>query len=89
MQKEIGGSVAILGVNGPGAEAGNAAMCDGRDLPWLQDTPAEHVWTQWQVVYRDVIILDAENKEIAVFNLTDHDLSDPAEYAALRALLVR
>ena len=35
----------ILGVNAAGQEAGNALMCDGRTLPWLQDTQAADVKT--------------------------------------------
>jgi len=46
------------------------------------------VWNTWSVGYRDVIILDEQNEVIEVFNLTTHNLMDPAEYAALKALLV-
>jgi hypothetical protein len=87
MQDELG-TGRILGVNAVGSEAGNDAICTGRDLPWLQDTADQHVWSQWQVTYRDVIVLDEDNGRIEVYNLTDHDLSDPANYAALLALLL-
>jgi len=89
MQKELGlAPVRILGVNGIGLESGNTLVCEGRDLPWLQDTVDEHVWSQWQVTYRDVVILDGANVPVGVYNLTDHDLADPANYAELRALLL-
>jgi len=89
LQKELGlAPVRILGVNGIESESGNTLMCDGRDLPWLQDTPDEHVWSQWQVTYRDVVILDGDNVPVGVYNLTEHDLNDPANYAELRALLL-
>ena len=79
--------VRILGVNAAGLEASNEAMCNGRDLPWLQDTADAAVWTAWAVAYRDVIVLDASNEKIATFNLTAHDLAQPEEYAALKAIL--
>ena len=81
--------VHILGVNGIGHQADNATICAGRTLPWLQDVPGVDVWTSWQVAYRDVIILNADNEITAVFNLTDQDLGDPTHYDALRDLLVQ
>ena len=45
-------------------------------------------WTQWEVVYRDVIILDRDGAPVGVFNLTEHDLSMMGEYAALKGLLL-
>ncbi len=80
--------VQILGVNAVGLESGNASITSGRVLPWLQDTPAEDAWTKWGVTYRDVVILDPAGYRVGVFNLTEHDLSDPANYAALEQLLL-
>ena len=81
--------VRILGVNGAGLESGNAACCAGRTIPWLQDDAGSDVWGLWDVNYRDVILLDAQNLPIAVYNLTEHDLGNPADYEALKALLVQ
>ena len=47
--------VRILGVNPAGYASGNAAMCQGRVLPWLQDTAQQDVWGSWQVTWRDVV----------------------------------
>jgi hypothetical protein len=89
MQTELAAApVAILGCNSAGSESNNAAACDGKDIPWLQDTPEEHVWSQWQVTYRDVWILDENNIPVAVYNLTEHDLNDPANYLALKTMIV-
>lgn len=79
--------VRILGVNAAGQESGNAVMTAGRDLPWLQETFAEPVWTTWDVEWRDVVILDGANRPLAVYNLTDHPLSEATNYAELKALL--
>ncbi|MBM4130272.1 hypothetical protein FJ250_04500 [bacterium] len=81
------GGVHILGVNAAGQESGNAAMIAGRDLPWLQETLAEPVWGPWNVEWRDVVILDGANRPLAVYNLTEHPLSEAANYAELKALL--
>lgn len=81
-------SIHILGVNGIGQESGNALTCAGRSLSWLQDTPAETVWDRWRVNYRDVVILDTDNSVLSAYNLTQHDLADPVNYAALRQLLL-
>ncbi len=72
-------------MNESGFDADNDQMCDGRDLPWLQETD-EEVWDGWGVVYRDVWVLDADNDVVGVFNLTGTSLGEPANYAALRAL---
>lgn len=92
MQEELdagdaAGQVQILGVNETGQESGNAGMTTGRDLPWLQETAAMPVWGPWAVTWRDVIILDRSNRKVGVYNLTLHPLSDPTNYAELKAML--
>ena len=79
--------VRLLGVNGIGHESGNEQTCEGRSLPWLQDVPDEDVWTSWQISYRDVVILDGMNVPVTVYNLTEHDLGNPANYAELKSIL--
>ena len=93
MQNEIDAmgltlDVRILGINESGQESGNETACQGKDLPWLQEVPAEPVWATWKINYRDVVILDGDNVPVHVFNLTDHNLSDPAEFAILKSMLV-
>jgi hypothetical protein len=81
--------VRILGVNGIGQEAGNPQITPGRTLPWLQDVPASNVWASWQVNWRDVVILDDQNRPIAIYNLTLNDLGMQAHYDYLKSLLVQ
>jgi len=93
MQQELDGlglalDVVILGVNEVGHESGNELMTSGRDLPWLQDTVVDDVWGAWAPTYRDVVVLDPLNQEIAVFNLTVHDLGDAVEYEALKQIFI-
>jgi hypothetical protein len=79
--------VHILGINAVGQEASDSLMTAGRSLPWLQDTTAQDVWGSWLVTWRDVVVLDAQNRPIAIYNLTVHDLVRPAAMDSLRQLL--
>ncbi len=81
-------SIQILGINGIGLESGNGSMTTGRVLPWLQPVADEDVWALWQVEYRDVVILGPANQQLGAFNLTVNDLSDPANYTALKNQLL-
>ncbi len=91
MQKELdlaSPGIQLSGVNETGHESGNAEACAGKTLPWLQDNVMENVWSFWSVTYRDVILLDAGNEVVGVYNLTAHDLNVPANYDELKAMLV-
>jgi hypothetical protein len=79
--------IQILGINGAGLESGNAAICNGRDLPWLQETPSGTVWIDWEVAWRDVVILDVENRPVTSYNLSTHRLDVPANYETLKGLI--
>jgi hypothetical protein len=79
--------VNILGINPPGFEAGNETICDGRDLPWLQETQDDHVWQDWDVTYRDVIILDPKTLKVDVYNLTEHNLAETESRNVLKQKL--
>jgi hypothetical protein len=79
--------VRILGVNPFDHARSNPAMCAGRDLPWLQETETDDVWSAWSVTYRDVIVLDADNVPVDVYNVTDYDLSVEANREELKQKL--
>jgi hypothetical protein len=80
--------VSILGINPPELESGNEAMYAGRSLPWLQETvDGDEVWGDWGVTYRDVVILNAANEVVDVYNLTVHDLTDAGSREALKQRL--
>ena len=85
---ELPHPVQILGINEAGYDAYNDYMTFGRNLPWLQDTYSAHVWSTWEVAYRDVVVLDEDNYRYTVYNLTEHDLSDPDNYETLKQILV-
>jgi len=94
MQKELETEnpstiIRLAGINQIGSEdpAANQLNCDLRDIPWLQDILAENVWVDWQVTYRDVIILDVENKVVDVYNLSTYNLANAANYAELKSRL--
>jgi hypothetical protein len=81
-----GVDVRIVGVNETGHESNSDLMCDQRDLPWLEEADTG-VWDAWEVEYRDVIVLDADNFVVDAFNLSSRDLNDEANYSALADLL--
>ncbi len=74
-------------MNSQGAESGIPDMCLDRDLPLLQDTATANVWGVWAVAYRDVFVIDWDNRVVAIYNLTEHDLAQPANYAAMKDVL--
>jgi len=80
--------IRIQAINQIGKEAGVDTMCAGRDIPLFQDTSVDHVWVQWQVRYRDVYILDEENRHVALYNLTDNGLTVAENYDELKQLLL-
>ncbi len=63
-------------------------FCENADLPLLQSTLETDWWEDWQVFYRDVVILDRDGNQVDVFNLTDHDLVNEDEFQALKTLLL-
>ena len=81
-------SIELIGVNEVGHDSANDQMCDGRDIPWLQDTSAGDWWGAWSPTYRDVVILDGAGELAGVYNLTDHPLTDEANYVELKAMIV-
>lgn len=78
--------VTIFGVNDVGFEAGNPTVTAGRDIGWLQATDAEPVWQAWGITYRDVVILDEDNRVVAIYNVTQNNLQDVEKYDELKAL---
>jgi len=78
----------ILGLTQIPDSLGNATVVIGRTIPWLQDTEEWKAWESWQVTYRDVVILDGENKVLHVYNLTRYDLAIAANYATLKNLIL-
>ncbi len=93
MQKEfdamaVAPGIRILGINQVGQESQNDVNCEGRDIPWLQETMTELVWVPWDVTYRDVVIVDGTNRRLTAFNLTDKNLAVAANYEALKTLLL-
>ncbi len=59
----------------------------GRDLALLQDTESAKAWDSWYVTYRDVVILDAQDRVAGIYNLTENNLADAEKYEVLKAFL--
>jgi len=54
----------------------------------LQDTTSEKVWQRWAVNFRDVRILDPQNRLVGVYNLTTNDLAFASNQVTLKALFL-
>lgn len=93
MQKQLDishpGKVQIVTINYAGHESGVGLAVSGRDTPLLQDTASDDVVGSWNPTYRDVVIADKQNFVSSVYNLTTNDLAVPANFAALKAILVQ
>jgi hypothetical protein len=81
-------AISLHHVNEIGYDSGNETLMSETDLPILQDDTTADVWNQWGATWRDVYVLDGDNEIYAIYNLTSHDLSDPANYAELYDLFV-
>ena len=79
--------IRLMSCNAAGTEPGLVELCDGGDLPVVQDTYVDHVWDDWQVQWRDVAILDEDNVQVATYNLTTYDLEIAANYQTLKDML--
>lgn len=71
-----------------GASSGNGAMTDGRDIPWLQDTPGDNVWGSWNATWRDLMIVNSCNEVVQVINLTSNNLGIPSNYDMVKNALL-
>lgn len=81
-------AIDLLIINEDGHESGLDDLYAVTDLPVVQDDETALVWDAWDATWRDTWVLDAENVPVGVYNLTEHDLSDPDEYQGLVDLLV-
>ena len=86
--EEPGLGIQLLAVNESGFDSGLGIMSGLGDLPLLQDTDEETVWDDWDVTFRDVVILNSDNEQVGVFNLTTHSLAVSDNYEELKALLI-
>jgi len=63
-------------------------MFAGKPTSWIRDNATLKIETSWGAHYRDTVILNPLNGEIEIYNLTDHDLTDPLNKAALKTKLI-
>lgn len=88
LETERAGAIQLLAINEVGHESGTETMAALGDIPLLQDTMQGDVWASWSAGYRDVVIVDGEGVRVEAYNLTTFDLSNPDNYAALKAKLL-
>ena len=87
LQQNPNTKIRLLAINLAGLESFVPQESSFGSLPILQDTTAENVWESWSATWRDVMILDPNNIHVDTYNLTSHDLANPAFYAERKAKL--
>lgn len=75
--------IRLLAVDEAWDAAAAALAVEGRTIPLLLDTPDSDVQTAWNARQHDVVILDAGNEGLGLFNLSVQNLSLAPDYAAL------
>ena len=80
--------IQIIGINGVGYSSGIASFTSIHSLPMVEDTNVDQIWTQWDAVWRDVMILDGNNELVHTYNLTTYSLNDTVNYDTLKQLFV-
>ena len=87
LDADLPDTIYLFAVNNVGFESSTDVMAAFGSIPLLQDTADADVWGEWDVTYRDVVILDAENRRVGVYNLTQSNLEDAANYDTLKSML--
>jgi hypothetical protein len=85
---EMGVELQLASINKIDAESGISSLTADMNLPVVQDTDELGVWAEWDVVWRDVVLVDADNRYVATYNLTEHNLSDADNYETLKGMFV-
>ena len=80
--------IEILSINKIGASSGVSSLSSDMDLPMVDDNSTDQIWSTWDGIWRDVIILDANNEIYAVYNLSTYSLSDSTNYNTLKDLFI-
>lgn len=74
LQSEGITDVSIMGINGyQYINDSYDGMIEERVLPWTQDILEVNVWGEWEVILRDLFILDRDGKFITKINLTSYN----------------
>ena len=81
--------IAILGVNRTDQAAYTSDITAKCTFPWLQDSSEEDVWSRWQCVKDDFVILDSRGRRWMLINLGQYNLQKPDNYEMLKQNLLR
>ena len=87
---EEGPAISIIAINeaGYGTPSNYEATGAKGSLPVLQDEAEINMWDSWEVVYRDVIVLNACGEKVGTFNLTSKSIQTEDNYAELKEMML-
>lgn len=86
--------IEILAINNINHESQNDVAADLADLPLLQDVDSNQdnladTWTDWDVTYRDVQVIDSNGEVQDIYNLTtDGNLQLENDFNTLRDMII-
>jgi hypothetical protein len=82
-------NIEIVGINKVTAAFQNYQATAMRTLPWLQPTTSSvDPWVSWNSEWRDVVVLDSQNRVRNIYNLTGHSLDVPAYRETMRQMFL-
>lgn len=81
-------NIEMVGINKPDKASYNRVVTLFYSVPWLQDSLPNSVWNSWGATWRDVRIVDAQNRLVGVINLTSHDLAQETNRTTLKQMLL-
>ncbi len=79
------GKVALLSINDKNKTNQTAinSYCNGRTIPFLQDTAGENVYASWMVSKDDIVLVDKQGNMSETIDLAQSNLTQTANYDAL------
>ena len=93
INKDEANNIAIIGISNQNhSKSEIPKMIDGRTLPWAHDNSSQDVWTKWDVLLRDLYILNQDGILYGLVNLTnfnpDPSINDGNNYNELKQLIL-
>ena len=67
---------------------GVSSFSSSLDLPMVVDNSSDNIWANWGGIWRDIVILDANNEIYDTYNLTQNSLSNATNFATLKQLFI-
>jgi len=88
LESDLGISIVAVNESNYGTPTNYALTGEKGSLAVLQDDDQVDAWAQWEVVFRDVVILNECGEKMASYNLTVNSLQIEENYTALKDMII-